>query len=73
LRSESVERALEIAGHVLTRLRPFEEDAQVVDFLGQAVAQLDVFGEPALPLQGLLGFFLLVPETGRGDLLFELG
>jgi hypothetical protein len=53
-------------------LRPLEQHADVVDFLGETVAQLDVFGEPALPLQRLLGVGLVVPEVGRRDLQFEL-
>jgi hypothetical protein len=72
LRLDRVERALEISGHVLTRLRPFEQHAEVVDLFREAVAQLDVFRETALPLQGLLRFGLVVPETGVGDLAFEL-
>jgi hypothetical protein len=73
LRLEGVDRLLEIGADVLTALRPFEQDAEVVGFLGQAVAQLDVFGEAALPLQGFLRLGLVVPEIRRGDLSFELG
>jgi hypothetical protein len=73
LRFERVERFLEVGGHVFARLRPLEQDADVVDFLGKAVAQLDIFGQPALALQGLLRLGLVVPEIRRGDLLLELG
>jgi hypothetical protein len=73
LRLEGVERAPEIGGDVLAALRPFEQDADVVDFAGEAVAQLEVFRQAALPLQRLLRLGLVVPETGRGDFLFELG
>jgi hypothetical protein len=69
---ERVERPGEIARHVLAGLRPFEEHAEVVDLPGQAVAQLEILGEPALPLEGLLRLGLMVPEGGGGDLLFEL-
>ena len=67
---ENVKGAAEIGGHVFAALRPLEQDAKVVDFLGQAVAQLDVLGKTALTLEGLLRCGLVVPEIGRGDLLF---
>jgi len=54
-------------------LRPLEQDADVIDLLGEAIAELEVFGEPPLALQGLLRFGLVVPEGRRGDLPFELG
>jgi hypothetical protein len=54
-------------------LRPLEQHPDVVELLREAVAQLEVFGEAALPLQRLLRLGLLVPEIGRGDLLLELG
>jgi hypothetical protein len=53
-------------------LRPFEQHAEIVDLLGQAGNELEVFGEPPLALEGLLRFGLVVPEIGRGNLLFEL-
>jgi hypothetical protein len=53
-------------------VRPLEQHAEVVDLLGQAGHQLEVFGEPALTLQGFLRCRLIVPEAGRGNLLFEL-
>jgi hypothetical protein len=67
---ERVEGLGQIGGDVFTTLRPFEEYADVVDFLGEAVAELDVFRKTALPLQRLLRLGLVVPEVGRGDLLF---
>jgi hypothetical protein len=72
LRVERVERAPEIGDHVLAALRPFEQDADVVNLAGKAVAQLEVLGEAALPLQRLLRLGLVVPEIWRGDSLFEL-
>ena len=68
LRLDPVERARQVAGHVLAVLRPLDEDAGVVDPLGERVAQLDVVGEPALALQRLLRDGLIVPEIRRGDL-----
>jgi hypothetical protein len=73
LRFERVQRARQIRDHVLAALRPFEEHADVVDLPGQAVAELDVFGEPALALQRFLRLGLVVPEIRRRDFLFELG
>jgi hypothetical protein len=67
---KDVEGLAEIRRHVLAALRPLEQHAEVVDFPGQAVSQLEVLGKTALPLQGFLGLRLVVPETGRGDLLF---
>ena len=51
-------------------LFPKDQDADVVDLLGEAVAELDVFGQPPLALEGFLGLGLVVPEVGRRDLLF---
>jgi hypothetical protein len=70
---ERVECLRQIGSDVFPAVRPFEQDAEVVDFFGEAVALLEIFGETALPLQGLLGFGLVVPESGSGDLAFELG
>jgi hypothetical protein len=72
LRLERVERLAKVGGDVLSALRPFNEHAEVVDLLREAVAQLEVVGKPALPLQRLLRLGLVVPEPGGGDLLFEL-
>jgi hypothetical protein len=72
LHLERIERFLEVAADVFTTLRPFEQDADVVDLFRKGVAQLEVFGEPALPLQRFLSFGLVVPERGSADLLFEL-
>jgi hypothetical protein len=69
---ERLEGAREIGHDLFPALRPFEQHAEVVDLLGEAVAQLDVFRETALPLQGLLSLGLVVPEIGPGDLPFEL-
>ena len=53
-------------------MAPFEQDAEVVDLLAEAVALLEIFGETALPLEGLLCVRLVVPEVGRGDPALEL-
>jgi hypothetical protein len=72
LRLERVERARQVAGDILAALRPFEQDANVVDLLAEAVALLEIFGEAALPLECLLCVGLVVPESGGGDAAFEL-
>jgi hypothetical protein len=72
LRFERIEHPQQIGGDILTTARPFEQDAEVVDLLAEAVALLKIHGEAALPLQRLLRVGLVVPETGGGDTAFEL-
>jgi len=72
-RLQHVDGACEVDGDVFAALRPVEQHTEVVDFLREAGNELEVFGEPALTLQGFLCLRLLVPEVGSGDLLFELG
>jgi len=72
LRFECIERARQVAADILAAARPFEQDADVVDLLREAVALLEIFGQAALPLEGLLCLGLVVPEIGGGDAAFEL-
>jgi hypothetical protein len=72
LRFERIDRPLEVRADILAALRPFEQHAEVVGLLRQAVAELAVLRQAALPLQGLLRFGLVVPEIRRGDFSFEL-
>jgi hypothetical protein len=72
LRFERVERLCQVRRHVLAAADPFEQHADVVDLLAQAVALLEIFGETALPLEGFLRVGLVVPEIRRGDAAFEL-
>jgi len=67
-----VERAREVGADVFAAVCPFKQHTEVVNLLGKAGDELEVFGEPALTLKSLLGFGLVIPEAGRGDLLFEL-
>jgi hypothetical protein len=69
---EQIERLLKIGRDLLAALCPFEQDTDVVDLLGEAVAEVKILGEAALALQGLLRFGLVVPEIRGGDFLFEL-
>ena len=69
---ERVKRLGEIRDDVFAAARPFEQDADVVDLLGEAVAEFEVLGEPALSLERFLRLGLVVPEVWRRDLLFEL-
>jgi len=72
LRFECIERARQIAADILAAARPFEQDADVVDLLPEAVALLEIFGKAALPLEGLLRFGLVVPKSRGGDAAFQL-
>jgi hypothetical protein len=72
LRLDRIKRLRQVRGDILAALPPFEQDADVVDLLGEAVALLEIFGETALSQQRLLGFGLVVPEIGGGDSAFEL-
>jgi hypothetical protein len=73
LRFDRVERLRQVRGDVFAALAPFEQDADVVDLRGEAVALLEIFGEAALALECFLGFGLVVPEIRGGDPAFELG
>jgi hypothetical protein len=72
LRLERIEGLRQIGRDVFPALGPFEQDTDVVDLLAKAVALLEIFGEAALPLEGLLCFGLVVPEIGGGDPALEL-
>jgi hypothetical protein len=72
LRFDRVERLRQIGANILTAPRPLEQDADVVDLLGEAVALLEILGKAALPLEGLLCVGLVIPEIGGGDAAFEL-
>ena len=69
---EHVQRLLQICRDVFAALGPLEEHADVVDFPGDAVAQLEILREAPLALQRLLRFGLVIPEIRRCDFLFEL-
>jgi len=73
LRLEHVKSVRELRQDVFAAARPFEQDAEVVDLPGEAVAEFEVLGEPPLSLERFLRLGLVVPEVGRRDLLFELG
>jgi hypothetical protein len=66
-RLERVDRTQQVAGDVLALLRPFEEDAEVVELGNERVAQFDFFGEPLATLQRLLRFGLIRPEVRCRD------
>jgi hypothetical protein len=73
LRLEVVERAREIVADRLPRLRPFDEDAEIVNASLEAAAQIAVFLETAPPLQELLRPLLVFPEIRVCDALFDAG
>ncbi len=67
---ERIEGASQVSQHVFPTARPFQQHANVVGLRGQAGAELDVLRQTALAQQRLLCVGLVVPEVGRGDLLF---
>jgi hypothetical protein len=70
---EIVQRRLQIGAHVFALLRPFEQDTKVVDLLDQRIAQLEILGNAAPPLQRFLRLGLVFPEIRSGDAGLELG
>jgi hypothetical protein len=70
LRGQLVEPFRQIGGDVLARLRPFDQDGQIVGAALQRLAQRDVRFERLAPLQNLLRRRLVLPEVGVGGLLF---
>jgi hypothetical protein len=67
---ERVQCSVEVSGDIFAGLRPLEQDTDIVNLPGKAVAKLDVFGEPPLTLECFLRFCLVIPEIWRRDLLF---
>jgi hypothetical protein len=69
---EHIERLLQVGGDLLAALCPLEQDTDVVNLLGKAVAEFEILSQATLALQGLLRFGLVVPEVRGRDFLFEL-
>jgi hypothetical protein len=69
-RGELVEGARKIAGDRLTRLRPFDEDGEVVGARFQRLTEIAVLFEPAPALQELLRGLLVLPEIRVADAFF---
>jgi hypothetical protein len=61
---EIVEAPGEILGDRLTRLRPFDEHAEILGTAPQRIAEGLIVLEPAAPLQQLLRCRLILPEIG---------
>jgi hypothetical protein len=70
LGTELVEAACQIVEDGLPRLRPFDENRQIVDAALQRIAQPGIVLQPAPPLQQLLRRGLIFPEVRFGDALF---
>jgi hypothetical protein len=68
---EAVERLRELAVHGFARLRPFEEDSEVVALLLERHHQIAILFEPPAALQDLLCFGLIFPEVWRGGARLE--
>jgi hypothetical protein len=69
---ERVESLDEIRVHVLARLRPLDEHAEIVALLSERANQFAILLQAAAPLQNLLSFDLVFPEIRRGGFRFEL-
>ena len=72
-RAEIVEPAHQIVDDRLARLRPFDEDGEIVGAALQRFAEIDVALECLAALEDLLRRRLVLPEIGIGRLLFYLG
>jgi hypothetical protein len=70
---EGVERLREFVIDRLARLRPFDENRQIVAALLERNHQVAILLEPPAALQGLLGIVLVFPEIGRRGARFEAG
>ena len=68
---EGIECLLQVRNHVLARLRPLDEDDQVVDPTAERVLEVHVLAHPLPPAERRLGFGLVVPEIRRGDMRLE--
>jgi hypothetical protein len=62
-----VEAASEILGDRLPRLRPFDEDGEILDAPAQRLAQVPILLEAAAALQQLLRPGLVLPEIRIGN------
>jgi hypothetical protein len=62
---------LQVAGHVLTLLRPLEQNTEIVQLADERVAKVDLFAQTAPALKRLLRLGLVLPEVGFGDALLE--
>lgn len=68
---EFIEARGEVGADILPLLRPLHEDGEVIGAGAQRQHEVGVFLEAAAALQHLLRGRLIVPEAGRGGLLFE--
>jgi hypothetical protein len=69
---EGVERLKELRVDRLPRLRPLDEDAEIVALLLEREHQIAILLEPAPALPDLLGFGLVFPEVVGGRERVEL-
>jgi hypothetical protein len=70
---EVVQALGEIVDDRFSRLRPFDQDAEIVGAPTQRVAQVLIVLEPAAALQQLLGGRLVLPEVRSRDAVFDAG
>jgi hypothetical protein len=70
---EPVERVRELGVDALTRLRPFNENGEIVVLPAERHAEIAVLLQPAAALQDLLRFSLVFPEIRGGGASLEAG
>jgi hypothetical protein len=70
---ESIKRALQIVGDVLTLASPVEEHTEVVDFAPERVSKLAFVAQAPPALQRFLRLGLVLPKIRRGDARLEPG
>ena len=70
---ERFERPRELGVDLLARLRPFDEDGEVVALPAERLDQIAILLEPAAALQHFLGVGLVLPEIRRGGARLEAG
>jgi hypothetical protein len=68
---EAFERLGELGIHRFARLRPFDQDREIVALLLEGQDQIAILLEPAAALQGFLRFGLIFPEVWRGGARLE--
>jgi hypothetical protein len=73
LHLEAVQRLGELGVDRLARLRPLDEDGEVVALLAERQPELAILLQPAAALQDFLRFGLVFPEIRGGGAGFETG
>jgi hypothetical protein len=64
---------LKIGAHVLSGVRPLDEDSEIVAATAKRLAQGAVVFDATTPLHDFLRVGLIAPEIGIGDRFLDLG